>query len=117
MENEDLLSECRPQPKPQKPKRNRDYMQWLVANHSCMFCGRAAEQAHHVRWGGPCGASQKPDDRLTLPLCYTCHDAVHSMRGKRWTEIVFAYGREEMQAAIIGYLIEWMDCKGNDNSN
>lgn len=109
MENEDLLSECRPQPKPQKPKRNRDYMQWLVANHSCLFCGMQAEQAHHDREIGPCGMGTKPDDRYCLPVCQKCHDAIHSMCGARYEIIVKYWGREERQSAIIGCLIEWMD--------
>ena len=109
MENQDLLSECRPDPKPQKPQRDKGYMQWLVANHSCLFCGHAAEQVHHDRECGPCGMGQKPDDRYCLPVCSRCHDAVHSMRGERYGIIVRHWGREERQAAIIKYLIEWKD--------
>jgi len=99
---------ARPIPKPQKPSRDRGYMTWLVTNHRCLFCGQMATQAHHVRWAAPCGASQKPDDYATIPVCHICHDAVHSMCGSHYESIVAMYGREEIQAAMIRYLIGYI---------
>uniref|UniRef100_A0A6H1ZP20 Uncharacterized protein n=1 Tax=viral metagenome TaxID=1070528 RepID=A0A6H1ZP20_9ZZZZ len=57
-----------PQPKPEKPNRNSDYLKWIRRQP----CGKSKLpgpcEAHHVRrsyWGA--GGSQKPHDYVTVP--------------------------------------------------
>jgi hypothetical protein len=57
-----------------KPVRDRKYLSW-IKRFPCVACGG-------TRWVDPhhCGAhalGQKASDTQTLPLCRTCHDALH----------------------------------------
>ena len=46
---------------------------WYRA-HGCVACARVPVQLHHVRNGG---MGKKASADLTIPLCASCHDALH----------------------------------------
>jgi hypothetical protein len=65
----------RPQPKPRKPARDKEYL-GFVRGHACTICSRPApSHAHH---DGPRGMSQKTSDYRTLPLCDEHHTMEHA---------------------------------------
>lgn len=55
---------------------------WLNFQHElpCLLCGTKDETivAHHIRVGTYCGTALKPDDNLTFPICYICHEEVNT---------------------------------------
>lgn len=63
------------------PKRVRSpsHMAW-VRGFACVCCGGGENMhAHHVRLGSHAGLGQKPGDDVTVSLCATCHNRVHTM--------------------------------------
>jgi hypothetical protein len=50
----------------------------FVRRRPCIHCGSTCDHAHHFgkRWGGG-GTGVKPHDTFTVPLCWSCHRAVH----------------------------------------
>lgn len=65
-------------PKPTKPVRGtaaaRRHLA-LVAQMTCIICGRSPVHVHHCRDGR--FAQTKPSDLDTIPLCPECHDDRH----------------------------------------
>lgn len=64
-----------------KPKMIRlelpGYTQW-VKRQPCCGCGRQADDPHHIIGNGFGGTGTKACDLLVIPLCRTCHDALHA---------------------------------------
>lgn len=64
-----------------KPKMIRmelpGYTQW-VKRQTCCGCGRQADDPHHIIGNGFGGTGTKACDLLIIPLCRTCHDALHA---------------------------------------
>lgn len=64
-----------------KPKMIRlelpGYTQW-VKRQPCCGCGRLADDPHHIIGNGFGGTGTKACDLLVIPLCRTCHDALHA---------------------------------------
>ncbi|EHI3193166.1 DUF968 domain-containing protein [Salmonella enterica] len=64
-----------------KPKMIRlelpGYTQW-VKRQPCCGCGRQADDPHHIIGDGFGGTGTKACDLLVIPLCRTCHDALHA---------------------------------------
>ncbi|HEB0785143.1 TPA: DUF968 domain-containing protein [Salmonella enterica] len=64
-----------------KPKMIRlelpGYTQW-VKRQPCCGCGRQADDPHHITGNGFGGTGTKACDLLVIPLCRTCHDALHA---------------------------------------
>lgn len=100
-----------PLAKPGKPRHNRKYLRW-VAGKYCLFCGNPSGPPHHVRWAGECGLSRKPSDTYVIPVCHECHDAVHSMSGPRYRDVISKIGREEILSLMLDLADEWMKEKG-----
>lgn len=60
-----------------KPYRSKAYLAW-VASLDCCGCGMPANEAHHIISAGLGGGmGTKPSDSLTMPVCRSCHDAIH----------------------------------------
>jgi DNA recombination protein Rad52 len=61
-----------------EPRRIRDkeHLQY-VASQSCLICGRAPSQAHHLRFAQARALSRKVSDEWTVPLCATHHRSLH----------------------------------------
>jgi hypothetical protein len=49
----------------------------FVARQSCLVCGRAPCDAHHLRFAQPRALGLKVSDEFTVPLCRTHHRALH----------------------------------------
>ncbi|EAQ6106205.1 hypothetical protein DRK59_26865 [Salmonella enterica subsp. diarizonae] len=64
-----------------KPKMIRlelpGYTQW-VKRQPCCGCGRQADDPHHIIDHGFGGTGTKACDLLVIPLCRTCHNALHA---------------------------------------
>lgn len=71
-------AELRAVPKPAPPARDSEYLAF-VRSHPCCACHtRDGVEAHH--WaprGDTGGMGRKPSDKRTVPLCETCHRAMH----------------------------------------
>ena len=100
-------------PKPQKPIRDREYLNWLKVTNRCLRCGSPATDAHHVRWAGDCGMGTRPGDYYTIPLCRACHDLAHNDPVK-FGQII---GREEALEFMMNSVIEWMEIKNYTENN
>lgn len=83
-----LLEELTPNPKPQKPARDRAYLNF-VRSGECLACETSERsQAAHVRMGHKGGMGQKPSDYRTLPLCHRCHSRQHQIGEESfWAEL------------------------------
>lgn len=86
-----MRSSALPKRKPAKSAKADDglrcskHLQW-IRGHLCAACGtRGTEQnkieAAHVRRASNSGASIKPSDAYTVPLCAACHRESH--RGEK----------------------------------
>ncbi|EIZ6339295.1 TPA: DUF968 domain-containing protein [Salmonella enterica] len=53
------------------------YTRW-VKRQPCCGCGRQADDPHHIIGNGFGGTGTKACDLLVIPLCRTCHDALHA---------------------------------------
>ena len=85
-----------PDPKPQKPYRNKKYLEF-IRNHPCVISDDPDTEAHHIRrsyWGA--GGSQKPHDYVTIPLARKWHSPDIEK------EIL-------VERKIIGYLMEYIE--------
>jgi hypothetical protein len=51
----------------------------FIRSLPCVSCGFTPSQAAHIRKGTDGGASLKPSDRFTAPLCHACHNKQHSV--------------------------------------
>ncbi len=58
------------------PLRYPNYLKWVKAK-PCIFCGRKADDPHHV---GSKGLSQQTDDTKVVAVCRQAHDALHHRR-------------------------------------
>ncbi len=66
-----------------KPFRSKDHTDW-VKSFPCCACGSSQNmEPHHLKGHGH-GGSVKADDRLTMPLCHTCHSKLHHYGYKRF---------------------------------
>jgi hypothetical protein len=72
-----------------EPKRHRskEHLRF-VARQSCLICGRAPSQAHHVRFAQSRGLALKVSDEFTVPLCAIHHNESHATGDERrwWRE-------------------------------
>jgi len=70
-------------PKPLR-ERDRNHLRF-VASQSCLICGRAPADAHHVKFAEPRATGRKVSDKFTVPLCRLHHRDLHR-RGneRRW---------------------------------
>ncbi len=70
-----------------KPKRLRD-KQYTKSfkGQSCWACGAkdGTIVGAHIRTGHEGGTGLKPDDDLTIPLCFGCHLAQENTPGSAW---------------------------------
>lgn len=48
-----------------------------------MICRAPATEAHHVTFAEKRGKGQKVGDQWTVPLCWSCHRALHAARNER----------------------------------
>jgi transcription elongation factor Elf1 len=70
-----------------KPKAPKHASRWISPAHrafirtfACAMCDSMENvQCAHLRMGSGAGMGQKPDDYLTTPLCYTCHQCDQHM--------------------------------------
>lgn len=53
-----------------------------VRSFPCLVCGKSA-QAHHLKMIYLGGMGKKVHDYWTVPLCFTCHDALHRFGDER----------------------------------
>ncbi|ELI8004018.1 DUF968 domain-containing protein [Yersinia enterocolitica] len=63
------------------PKRQRwESKKWLrwVKSQQCCGCGSSADDPHHIIGHGQGGMGTKAHDLFTIPLCRSCHDALHA---------------------------------------
>lgn len=58
------------------PLRYPNYLKW-VKTKPCIFCGRKADDPHHV---GSKGLGQQTDDTKLVAVCRKAHDALHHRR-------------------------------------
>jgi hypothetical protein len=59
----------------------------FVAQQSCVVCGRAPSQAHHIRYAQTRGLALKVSDEFTVPLCAVHHTETHATGDERgWWE-------------------------------
>jgi hypothetical protein len=56
--------------------RDRDHVRH-VANQSCLICGRAPCDAHHLRFAQTRALGRKVSDEFTVPLCRGHHRELH----------------------------------------
>jgi len=56
--------------------RDSDHLEY-VATLSCLVCGRAPSQAHHLRFAQPRALGSKVSDEWVVPLCNLHHRALH----------------------------------------
>ena len=56
--------------------RNKEHLRF-VARQSCLICGRAPTDAHHIRYAQPRALGRKSSDEFTVPLCRIHHRDVH----------------------------------------
>ena len=74
--------------KKSNPAKNKAHLGW-VASQSCMVCGWAPVQVHHIRILG-----EPRDDLKTIPLCYDHHqgtNGIHFLGKHAWRKF---YGHE-----------------------
>lgn len=66
-------------------ERDRKYLD-SYRDRSCDACGAmdGTIVGAHIRTGHEAGIGQKPDDALTLALCFRCHQAQEAEPGPRW---------------------------------
>lgn len=76
------------------PLRYPNYLKW-VKTKPCIFCGRKADDPHHV---GSKGLSQQTDDTKLVAVCRKAHDALHHRRPDELCAPL-AYLREETEHA------------------
>ena len=99
-----------------KPKRNKDYLQF-IRDHHCLLCGYPVSSPHHVRrhlLGA--GTSIKPSDYCTLPLCEInqCHDPANEQSVSVETRIIklmmeYIKYKDYDQLDLIDMLIEFIE--------
>ena len=56
--------------------RDREHVRF-VARQSCLVCGRAPSDAHHLRFAQSRALARKVSDEFTVPLCRGHHREVH----------------------------------------
>ena len=104
------MVEITPDPKPRKPIKEKRFLEWLVQERVCLFCGSQTVEAHHWRVGsGPGQGSmgRKPDDFRVLAVCRPCHNALHgtdSIRAKWMFEYI---GFEDVYKSMIDNFCDW----------
>ena len=76
------------------PLRYPVYRAW-VKTKPCIFCGRKADDPHHV---GSKGYGQQTDDTKVVAVCRKAHDALHHHRPDELCEGL-AYLREDPEHA------------------
>ena len=72
-----------------KPRRirDKDHLKFVAAQ-TCLICGRAPCQAHHVTYAQPNALGRKASDEWAVPLCATHHRSLHDNGNERawWKE-------------------------------
>lgn len=66
----------------QKPYRSQKYLAF-VRTLNCSACKTTPCHAHHVR-GKNTGMQTKPPDTHCIPLCPSCHEALHRLGAKEF---------------------------------
>jgi hypothetical protein len=63
-------------------QRDRNHLRFISAQ-SCLICGRAPTDAHHVKFAEPIAMGRKVSDRFTVPLCRLHHRELHRRGNER----------------------------------
>lgn len=75
----------------EKPRRHRSRLHLKhVRTLRCLGCAEPApSQAHHLTFAQPKARGLKSGDQWSVPLCMTCHNALHARGNERaWWEAV-----------------------------
>jgi ERF superfamily len=68
--------------------RNKEHLR-LVAQQTCLVCGRKPSDPHHLRFTQPRALGRKVSDEFAVPLCRTRHREAHRSGDERaWWEQV-----------------------------
>lgn len=85
-------------PKFRSPKHLR-----FIRSLPCLICFSSASEAAHIRMFTDGGASLKPSDNYTVPLCHRDHLRQHNVG-----ELTF-WGGEEMVRKLIQFALTLVD--------
>jgi hypothetical protein len=67
-----------------KPVRERDREHLkFVAAQSCLICGRAPSDAHHIKFAEQRAMGRKVSDKFTVPICRLHHRELHRRGNER----------------------------------
>jgi hypothetical protein len=67
-----------------KPLRQRDREHLkFVAAQSCLICGRAPSDAHHIKFAEQRAMGRKVSDKFTVPVCRLHHRELHRRGNER----------------------------------
>ena len=59
------------------PWRSKKYLDW-VKTLDCYFCGKPADDPHHITGTKLGGTGTKISDHMVIPLCRHCHVELHA---------------------------------------